>query len=148
MVERPARPTMAVRLRVPAQDMTLPLADAFGAVRQCLNELGEEPVGPAYVAYPSMGRQNLDVEMGFPVARPLRNKGGVKASEIPAGKYATCLHAGPYGGIDAAYAALSRWLAANGQQTTGAAYEMLLTDPLTTPAPAMEIQILLRLKEG
>ena len=146
--EEPARPTLVARIRVPAQDMTLPLGDVFGAIQEYLAQLGEAPAGPPFSGYPSLNRQNLDVELGYPVAHPLRGKGGIKAGEIPAGRYASCLHVGPYAEIDHAYAALSAWLAANGYSATGAAYEHYLDDPAQTPAAQLRTRLLLPLAEG
>ena len=143
--EEAAQPALVARIRVPAQDMTLPLGDVFGAIKQYLAQLGEAPAGPAFAGYASMSRQNLDVELGFPVARPLRGKGGIKAGEIPAGRYATCLHVGPYAEIDRAYAALQEWLARNGHSATGAAYEYYLDDPAQTPAAQLRTRLLLAL---
>jgi len=44
-----------------------------------LNELGEKPLEAAFAAYYNMDMENLDVEMGFPVAKPLAGRGEIKA---------------------------------------------------------------------
>ncbi|MHB1132212.1 MAG: GyrI-like domain-containing protein [Chloroflexota bacterium] len=147
VIEQPACPTLAARIRVPAQDMTLPLGDVYAAIRQYLAQLGEAPAGPPFAAYANMSRQNLDVELGFPVARALRGKGGIKVGEIPASRYATCLHVGPYGELDRAYAVLNAWLQAQGHQATGVAYEFYLDEGAPSPAQPPRTQLLLALRE-
>ena len=146
VVERSALPTLKIRLKVPAQDMTLYLDDAYEALKQCLAELGEEPAGPPFAAYPNLNTQNLEVEVGFPVSRPYRSRGGIKAGEIPAGKYATCLHTGPHGQLASAHQALARWVASQGYQTSGPAYEFYLNDPAHTPPQELQTRIALPLR--
>jgi hypothetical protein len=44
---------------------------------------GEQPAGPAFVAHHNMDMQNLDIEQGFPVSKPLPAKGEIQPGEIP-----------------------------------------------------------------
>jgi effector-binding domain-containing protein len=107
-----------------------------------MSELGVPPAGAPFVAYFNMDMQNLDMEIGFPVMQPLPGKGEVQASQIPAGKAATCLHTGPYPEIESAYKALSNWVAEKGYTPTGVAYEFYLNDPGETPPQELQTQIL------
>jgi effector-binding domain-containing protein len=113
---------------------------------QYLGELGEQPVGPPFVAYFNEDMADLDIEIGFPVARELPGRGGVQPSEIPGGKVATCLHVGPYGEIEPAYEALTEFVAESGHEATGICYEVYLNDPQETPPEALQTQILFPLK--
>jgi effector-binding domain-containing protein len=108
---------------------------AYGAIVQHLGEIGEQPESPAYAAYYNMDMQNLDVEMGFPVSKQLPGKNDVKASNIPAGKYASSVFTGPYSEFEPAYNALSQWIKENGYEVTGTAYE--LYQLLNSPARAV-----------
>ncbi|MFX1450114.1 MAG: GyrI-like domain-containing protein, partial [Promethearchaeota archaeon] len=90
--------------------------------------------------------QNLDIEIGFPVSKKLSGKGDIKVNEIPGGKFATCLHKGPYDKIAPAYNALTEWIKNNGYETTGVAYEIYLNDPRETPPQELETQIMFPLK--
>jgi len=93
-----------------------------------------------------MDMQDLDVEIGFPVSKSLPSKHDIKASEIPGGQVATCLHTGPYSKIEPAYNALSQWMKENGYEATGVAYEMYLDDPAETPPQELKTQILFPLQ--
>lgn len=146
LIELPHQDTLAVRSRTTVQNLPEVLDRAYGAIMQYLGELGEQPAGPPYVGYFNMDMQDLDVELGFPVARPLPGKGEVQPSEMPTGKAASCVHTGPYGEIEPAYAALSQWMQQNGHQPSGAAYEIYLNDPEDTPPEQLQTYIIFPLK--
>jgi effector-binding domain-containing protein len=144
--EQSAQPALSIRTRTAVQDLAQVLGEAYGAIAQYLGELGEQPAGPPFTAYYNMDMQDLDVEIGFPVYKRLPGKDDIKASDIPGGKAATCLHTGPYSGIGPAYNALSQWIKDNGYEVTGVAYEVYLDDPAQTPPQELRTQILFPLK--
>jgi effector-binding domain-containing protein len=128
------------------QELGRVLGESYGAIAQYLGELGEQPAGPPFAAYHNEDMQDLDVEIGFPVARELPGRGGIQAGELPGGKVATCLYIGPYSGIEPAYTALSRWVEENDCQPTGVAYEVYVSDPDETPPQELHTQIVFPLK--
>jgi len=144
--EQSAQPTLSIRTRTPVQDLPQVLGKAYGAIAQYLGKLGEQPVGPPFVAYYNMDMQNLDVEIGFPVSGRFPGKDDIAACEIPAGKVAACLYVGPYNEIEPAYKALSQWIEDNGYEATGVAYEMYLSDPTQTSPQELKTQIVFPLK--
>mgnify|MGYP006294396179 CR=1 FL=1 len=146
VTERASQPTLTIRTRTAARNLGETLGEAYGTIMQYMGELGEHPVGPPYTAYYNEDMQDLDVEVGFPVARELPGKGNVQAGEIPGGKVATCLHVGAYSDIGPAYEALSQWMQENGYEPAGAAYEFYLNDPQETPSEELMTQILFPLK--
>ena len=141
LLDRPAQPVLSIRTRVAVQGLPAQMGQAFGAVAQYLGQLGQPPAGAPFAAYYNMDMQNLDVELGFPVAAPLPGKGNIQAGEIPGGKAAACLFTGPYDQLKTAYDALTAWVQARGYQTTGVAYEVYLNDPQTVPPAALQTQI-------
>ena len=144
--ERLPQPALTIRTTSPVQALSQAMGKAYGAIAQYLGQMGEAPAGPPFVAYYNMDMQNLDVEIGFPVGRPLSGLGEIQASEIPGGKLASCLHVGPYGDLGFAYEALTQWLADNGYEATGAAYEMYLNDPMQTRPQELQTQVVFPLK--
>lgn len=130
---RVAQPVLAVRGRSAVGDLPAFFGHAYGAVMRYLAELGEAAAGPPYAAYYSMDMRDLDVEAGFPVARPLPGRGEVLARELPAGEVATALHVGPYDRVEQTYNALSAWVSEQGLVPAGEAYEQYLNSPLDTP---------------
>jgi effector-binding domain-containing protein len=146
--EQPPQPTLSIRTTTSVQALPQVLGQAYGAIAHYLGALGEQPAGAPFAAYYNMDMENLDVEIGIPVAKKLAGKDEIKAGELPGGKVATCLHVGPYSEVEPAYAALSEWIEANGYQPTGVAYEMYLNDPNQTPPQELQTQIMFPLKVG
>ena len=62
-------------------------------------------------------------------------EGEVLADTLPGGPAAATIHSGPYDQLQAAYAALEEWIAANGFHAAGAPWEAYLNDPADHPNP-------------
>jgi effector-binding domain-containing protein len=135
-----------IRTTTSMQDLSNVLGKSYGAVVQYLGALGEAPAGPPFAVYYNMDMENLDIGIGFPVAKALPGEGKIKAEEIPAGKYASCLYTGSYEDIGEAYDALTAWVEENDYEATGLAYEFYLNDPGETPPEELQTQILFPLK--
>lgn len=144
--DQPTQPVLSIRSQTSIQDLPQVLGRSFGDVGQYLGELHEQPAGPPFAAYFNMDMQNLDIEVGFPVAARLPGKGNIQASEIPAGKIAACLYTGPYSEIEPAYTALTQYVAESGHEVSGVAYEMYLNDPTQTPPQELQTLIMFPLK--
>jgi effector-binding domain-containing protein len=100
---------------------------------QYLSELGEQPTGMPFTAYYDLNMQNLDLEIGFPVARRLTARGEIQPSEFPGGPLASVWHIGPYDQIGSAYDALTEWIKERGYQGAGPVYEIYYSEPETPP---------------
>jgi effector-binding domain-containing protein len=131
--QQEAQPALVIRAHAAARDLPRLFSDAYGALMAYLGELGEQPTGMPFAAYHNMDMENLDLEIGFPVARPLPGSGTIQPGEMPAGKWATVTHIGPYDQLASAYTALSEWIRANGYEPTGVAYEAYCSEPETPP---------------
>jgi effector-binding domain-containing protein len=145
--EFPARPTLSIRTRTNIEGLPEVISTSFAAIGKAMGQNGERPAGPPFAAYYNMDMQDLDVELGFPVSRSLPGAGDIQASEIPAGKFAACVHIGPYNEIEPAYQALSTWIEEQGYKTSGVAYEFYLNDPAEIPPEALQTQIAFPLEE-
>lgn len=146
LIERSAQPVLSIRARAAVQNLPQVLGQAYDAIAQYLAQLGQQPAGAPFTAYYNMDMQDLDLEIGFPVASSLPGKDSIQAGEIPGGQGVSCLHVGPYDKVAAAYEAAERWMQANDHEATGVAYEFYLNDPGQTPPDALQTQILLPLK--
>ncbi len=98
--------------------------------RQLLDEVWAFVRGPASVA---AGRNVMlytddtqNVEVGVEVSEAFAPSGRVVASALPAGRAARTVERGPPTpeGLAAAHAAVLRWCADNGEQTTGVRWEV------------------------
>lgn len=144
--EQPAQPTLSIRTRAAVQALPQLLGQSYGAIMQYLGQLGEQPAGMPFAAYFNMDMQDLDVEIGFPVAKRLPDQGSIKAGEIPGGHVATCLYIGPYEACGPAYEALGQYAREHNFTPTGVAYEFYLNDPSAEPKQEPQTLILYPLK--
>jgi effector-binding domain-containing protein len=148
ILEKESQPVLSIRTRTAVENLPQVMGNAYRAIGELLGALGEQPAGPPFAAYFNMDMHNLDVEIGFPVFRKLDGKGEVVASEIPAGKFASCQFTGPYSEIRAAYQALTQWVVREGQEASGVSYEFYLNDPNQTSSQDLMTQIVFPLKPG
>ena len=140
--EQAALPTLVVRTRTSVQNLPNALGQAYGAVSGYLGGLGQVPAGPPFSAYYNADMEDLDVEIGFPVAQALPGEGEVQAGRMQGGTVAMCRHVGPYSKIGPAYEALTAWMAENRYELAGPAYEIYLNDPGVTPHSQLQTQVI------
>jgi effector-binding domain-containing protein len=158
VTSRPEQPYVAIRADVTWAELA-GLAHRFGEVFGWLAERGLAPVGAPFFRYNviDMERQ-LNVEAGVPVAAAVEGDDLVIAGTLPAGRYATYLHVGPYDGLVGAVDALLRWADAQGLELDassaedgehwGCRLEIYRTDPSEQPdATKWETQLALKLAD-
>jgi effector-binding domain-containing protein len=113
---------------------------------QYLNEIGEKPFNVPFAAYYNFDMEDLDVEMGFPVPKPLAGKGEIKPGEIPAGKQASCFYRGPYSQMEPVYNAMMQWINENGHKPVGVSYEFYYNSPMDVPESELLTKIMFPVK--
>jgi effector-binding domain-containing protein len=148
LIEQAEQPALCIRTRTAVENLPAVLGKSYGAIAAYLGELGEQPAGAPFVGYFNMDMQDLDIEIGFPLASKVPGKGEIQSGTIPGGKLATCLHIGPYSAVEPAYTALTQFVAESGYEATGAAYEFYLNDPSKTPQDQLQTQIVFPIKVG
>ncbi len=141
-----ALPVLGIRTHTPVEGLPETLGKCYASIGQYMAGLGEAPAGIPYVAYFNMDMQDLDMEVGFKISRPMPGKGPIQAGTLPNLPVATCTYTGPYPEMRSAYEELNRWVEEKGLQASGIVYEFYLNDPATTPAEALETQIVFILK--
>jgi effector-binding domain-containing protein len=146
LIEQEPQPSLSIRTTTSIKNLPQELGKAYGAIGQYLGQLGEQPSGAPYAAYFNFDVNNFEVEIGFPVAKPLPEKDEIKATELPGGKLARCLYTGPYNKIEPAYNTLTEWVKESGYEATGVAYEFYLNDPGEIPPEELMTQIVFPLK--
>ncbi|WP_031516236.1 GyrI-like domain-containing protein [Desulfofalx alkaliphila] len=145
--EKQAQPVLSIRTRTAVDKLPQELGKAYEAIIQYLNELGEKPAEPvAFAAYYNTDMQDLDVEMGFPVSKPLKGKGEIKSGEIPAGKQVSCMYKGSYSKVEPVYQAMMQWISEKGYTPTGVAYEFYYNSPMDVPESELLTKIVFPIK--
>ena len=133
ITELPLQQIILVRVRTPVAGLPQHLGRIYAAVFQYLAEQGVPPAGEPFAAFYNMDMQDLDVEIGVGVQRALPAKDDVQPGIIPAGRFVSTEHVGPYDAVAPAYDALAAFAEAQGVEPTGVAYEYYLNDPSQEP---------------
>jgi len=129
-------PVLGLRLTTTMAELGRVTGAALQEVARELAGQGAEPAGPAFLTcpLPDDGGQ-VEVEVGWPVDRPVVPSGRAELAELPGGRAAVAVHVGPYTDVEPAYEALTEWFRARGETPIAAPSERYLNDPATT-APA------------
>lgn len=122
------QPTISIRTKTSVDQLPQLIGESYGKMSIYLNELNETLSDVPFVAYHNMDMQNLDVEIGFPVANPLPGKGDIKAGSIPAGLIVFSMNRGPYSKMEPLYREMAKWIEKNGFEAIGTAYEYYYND--------------------
>jgi RNA polymerase sigma-70 factor (ECF subfamily) len=123
--QRDALPYLAIRSEV-TDGIPAVVDTAFPQLFAWLGQNGLEPAGPPFMRYLEVDHQGepLEIEVGAPVAdRAPEDDGQVRAGTLPAGRYVTALHTGPYRSeqvpdLGDAQAALRAWIEEEGITTS------------------------------
>jgi len=131
-----AQNILFVRLRAGRHEISNAIGEGLGKAFPYSQRLGLAIAGRPFTRYLSTGPGLFSLEVGMPVATPPQGEGVVEAGTLPAGPVAVAMHGGPYDQLSETYAALERWIEANGYRVGGAPWESYITDPADHPDPA------------
>ena len=142
LVETPEQPVMSTRTVVSVENLPTVLGQTYGVIAEHLNKLGEQPADAPFVAYYNTDMQNLQIEIGLVVSKPLPGTDDIKPGWIPAGKKAIAWHKGPYHAVVSVYQAVGKWLDENGLKHTGVVYEYYYNSPVDVPESELLTKIM------
>jgi len=129
ILQKAEQPTISIRTNTNVENLPMHIGESYGKMAVYLKEIGEFLSDVPYVGYHNMDMQNLDVEIGFPVSKPLPGKGDIKPGFIPAGKVIFCMYRGAYGEMGPVYGEMSKWIEDNNYKPVGTAYEHYYNGP-------------------
>ncbi len=144
--EQKVQKVLSIRTKTTMEGLSNLIGESYMKIMNYMGELGEEPAEAPYTAYYNLDMEDLDVEMGFPVARVLPDKGEIKMGEIPPGRIVTYLYKGPYAGMEGSYNEMFKWINENGLEQTGVYYEYYLNSPAEVPESDLLTKIVMPLK--
>ncbi|MEA5031001.1 MAG: GyrI-like domain-containing protein [Sphaerochaeta sp.] len=133
LVETERMPSLSIRKTVTADHLPHEIGSAYASITSYLADLGIKEPGQPYIAYYNMDMQNLDVEMGFVTNAEYPGYGDINAETIPAGKWVSFIHKGPYKEMGHGYTAATRWMQEHGYHATGIVYEYYLNSLEAVP---------------
>jgi GyrI-like small molecule binding domain len=116
---RPEQPFFGARVQV-SDSVQAAVDGAFPELFARLGAAGAQPAGPPFIRFLALDDdgQPTELELGVPV------DAGAATDELPAGRYATLVHVGPYRhdtepDLAAARATLQTWATERGLSPTG-----------------------------
>jgi AraC family transcriptional regulator len=130
------QPVLFVRQRVGRHEISSAIAEGLGLAFPHAMKSGVALAGRPFARYVSPGPGLLTMEVGVPLAAPAQGEGRVEAGALPGGPAVIGVHGGPYDQLGETYAAMERWIEANGFRIAGAAWESYVTDPAEFPDPS------------
>ena len=145
LINSPAQHTLTIRTTTSVEKLPELIGESYAKIGLYLAELGEFPADVPFVAYHNLDMQNLDVEIGFSVARKLAAQDDIKPGKIAASPMVFAMHQGPYREMKPTYDKMAQWIADNGYQPLGSAYEYYFNGP-GTPEPQLLTTIVMPLK--
>jgi effector-binding domain-containing protein len=101
---------------------------SFNKITNYLHGMNELPSDAPIVCFHNMDLENLDVEIGFPVATSLCGKDDIIANTIPSQKVVTAIDLGAYEKQDPTLEDLFSWIQSNGYEMQGKIYYQYLND--------------------
>jgi DNA-binding transcriptional MerR regulator/effector-binding domain-containing protein len=128
-------PTISVAADVTRENVASWWWDALAGLRAAAAAAGLQQTGPVGGLFDD---ELFTQDAGHArVYLPVRDSAALDGMdtrwELPAGRFAVALHAGPHSDVDRTYAALGTYAAAHGRDGTGPVRERYLADPLDTP---------------
>ena len=142
-------PAAAVRLKARTSDLAGLFDEHLPNIAHRLADMGVQPAGPPYARYHEFGPENVDVEIGIPVASPVPNvppladatPGEMASAELPGGQVAITVHRGSYDGLAAIYEQLHDWIHGQGHEEGPAPWESYVDDPSEVDASDLRTEV-------
>lgn len=148
LIQQAEQFTLHVRLKTSVGGLNEAFDKNFALIESYLSEIGEQPAAAPYAAYYNHDMQDLDVEMGFPVAKALPGRDEIKAGIIPAFEQAVCgIHKGSYNSLDETYGQLYQYIADNNFEISGAHYDFYISNPDNTSENELITRIAIPVKQ-
>ena len=158
--QRAAQPYVGIRMPVTMEGFAEAVDTSFPKVFGWLAKHGITPTGPPFVRYLVIDMETeLEIELAVPVGEEVEGDGRVRSDVLPAGRYVTLRHIGPFDALTATNATLQQWAQQRGialdswDKDRGSAWrgrvEHFLTDPSTEPDPAKwEVEVAYYIREA
>ena len=133
--ELTTQPILFVRARAARHEISTAIANCLGKAFPYALNTGRGIAGRPFTRYLSTGPGLFSMEIGMPITAPAPGEGDVQSGSLPAGPAVVGVHGGPYDQLGETYAAMERWIEANGLTIAGPPWESYVTDPAEHPDP-------------
>ena len=129
LIEQPEQHVLTIRATIDfMNEFSDFCSQSFGGITEYLGRIGELFGDAPFVCFHNMDLEHLDVEVGFPVAKPINGNVDIKANTIPVQKVVSAIDLGPYEKQDPTLEEIFAWIQSNGYEMQGKIYYQYLND--------------------
>ncbi|WP_257385905.1 GyrI-like domain-containing protein [Tahibacter caeni] len=121
--------TAVIRFTVPREEMPRVMHAAIDELVGAITAQDAGPAGPMYTFHHRNPTDSFDLEVGFPVRKPVAPVGRVQPGQLPAATVARTVYRGPYEGLGQAWGEFMRWIEAGGRRSAGTLWERYVRGP-------------------
>jgi effector-binding domain-containing protein len=139
--------TLALRYTTPVSRLSETMGNFYNEIAAYMQQNGIPFAGAPFALYHNMDMEALDVEIGFPVPKPVKGNDRFQAGSLPGGKTLYTLYTGPYSEMEKPYSELMDHIQKHKLKTASICYECYLNDPATTPEKELQTEIYFPLED-
>ncbi|MBP8823825.1 MAG: GyrI-like domain-containing protein [Flavobacteriales bacterium] len=121
--------TAVIPLVIAGRDMPKYMDLAIQEVIKAITGQGIKITGPMFSYHHRRPSDTFDFEIGFPVAKAIKEEGRVINSKLPSVKVVRSVYQGPYEDMAQAWGAVQQWVRRNGHGETGRSWESYMNNP-------------------
>jgi AraC family transcriptional regulator len=127
------QPQPAVCIETTTSDIGGVLPELLPAAFGWVGEQGGSVTGAPFVRYLDANPPRFRIQAGVPTASLMTGEGRVSAITLPGGQIAIADHYGPYERLGETHTAIGEFIAREGRQAAGPAWESYISDPGAEP---------------
>lgn len=128
LLELPEQHVLSIRTTIHFDDYARIAGQAYEKIMAYTDRKGLLVSGGPYVCYHNTDLENLDVEMGFPVAKVVLGEGEIVGYTIPREKVVSGVFLGAYADTDPMMMDIIQWIAEHGYEQQGKIYNYYLNE--------------------
>lgn len=100
LIHRDKQPYVAIRATITLQNYSRIAPPLWGEVAKWLKSKGMKPAGPPIARYLIVDMEKgMQIDIGFPVAKPIKGNARILSDFLPEGRYVQVVHKGDYSGM-------------------------------------------------
>jgi effector-binding domain-containing protein len=145
LLEQPEQHVLSIRATIHFNDFPNTAKQAYDKIMEYAARKNMLLSGGPFVCYHNTDLENLDVEMGFPVAKSVSGNDNIVGHTIPVQKAVSGIFLGPYTDTDPLMMEIIKWIAEHGYEQQGQIFNYYLNDD-DRPAAELLTQIIVPIK--
>lgn len=131
IVQTQAQQTAFIHLVLPPQEMPQVMDAVINELIGAIAAQDAGPAGPLFTYHRRCLSDTLDLEVGFPVSKPIAPAGRVQPGQVPAARVARTTYRGGYEGLGNAWSEFMCWIEDNGHRSAETLWERYVAGPET-----------------